>query len=502
MRLCDKLYNNLAGKSTVFAEKHGQYQLLRLFEIQLPNCMEVYTLAYVDFVGEEYNYVSDGHLILFRSNKKHEELFAYLKCDFTKLPGLFEDYVSKCINLETMDVMSESPGNEEIIRIRDILTSAHPYYKHEINKVLWQRIGSYFNKFLVYKFYSGDNRLSSGVISRDWYMDRINILMSGVLKLPHFYLDSYSLDNFWYEFADWVNISAFTGEENDEETLIHCLPSKPVGFEEDLAVKTEVANMLYCLLDVASPNISKLTLHQRIWLCGNIYNASNGTVSTATRLMSFLPAIRFHEGDMTAESDYAFEMQEKFTPLYRLSNINMAEEGVPAEFEKDLNAAIEMARKQNVTQIYETHRIDNIYQLFFLEIAAMVQNNTKIRICKNCGKYFVVKNRKTLYCDRKYKDGATCSDVGPSLTYKMLVENDEALKMYRRAYNRYHAQKQKNIRDNRISNEEKKTQCENFEKWRNDAKRKREEVNLGILSLEEYEKWLKRTPATNSKSFI
>lgn len=53
--------------------------------------------------------------------------------------------------------------------------------------------------------------------------------------------------------------------------------------------------------------------------------------------------------------------------------------------------------------------------------------------CELCGRYFIPKTKKkTLYCDRVFKDGKTCKEIGPGIKHKMQIEKDHVLETYER----------------------------------------------------------------------
>ena len=57
--------------------------------------------------------------------------------------------------------------------------------------------------------------------------------------------------------------------------------------------------------------------------------------------------------------------------------------------------------------------------------------------CENCNRLFVPKTKKkTLYCDRVFKDGKTCKQIGPTQKYKTLVENDLVLQTFEKEKNK------------------------------------------------------------------
>lgn len=51
--------------------------------------------------------------------------------------------------------------------------------------------------------------------------------------------------------------------------------------------------------------------------------------------------------------------------------------------------------------------------------------------CELCSRYFIPKTKKkTLYCDRVFKDGKICKQIGPLMKHKKLEENDLVLQTF------------------------------------------------------------------------
>lgn len=66
------------------------------------------------------------------------------------------------------------------------------------------------------------------------------------------------------------------------------------------------------------------------------------------------------------------------------------------------------------------------YYVFLLQHFCL--SNPKIARCQHCGRYFIPKTRKkTLYCDRIVRDGKTCKQIAPYLTYKRKVASNKII---------------------------------------------------------------------------
>ncbi len=122
----------------------------------------------------------------------------------------------------------------------------------------------------------------------------------------------------------------------------------------------------------------------------------------------------------------------------------------------------------------------------FFEIQKLIARAGYIKICKNCGKFFIPKRSNVDYCHRIFtEDGRTCSDVGYTQTFAKSVKNDDILQAYTRAYKAHYA---------RMAKPRKKAPNmtrEDFAAWYEEAKKKLELVRKGQLDAEVYKAWLK-----------
>lgn len=80
---------------------------------------------------------------------------------------------------------------------------------------------------------------------------------------------------------------------------------------------------------------------------------------------------------------------------------------------------------------YYSYKIKKISDIIAIDNVNFQKNNTTIKLCQNCGKYFIPSSRSDeIYCDNIYKDGKTCKEMG----YEIKLKNDEFKTAYRRAY--------------------------------------------------------------------
>lgn len=80
---------------------------------------------------------------------------------------------------------------------------------------------------------------------------------------------------------------------------------------------------------------------------------------------------------------------------------------------------------------------DNPQSYYDYLIFTFYLRNETVCECENCNRLFVPKTKKkTLYCDRTFKGGKTCKQIGPTLKYKEQYENDLVLQTFEKEKNK------------------------------------------------------------------
>lgn len=121
------------------------------------------------------------------------------------------------------------------------------------------------------------------------------------------------------------------------------------------------------------------------------------------------------------------------------------------------------------------------------ELMEIVRRHMNVKICKNCGRFFIPKRSNVDYCTRVFsEDGRTCSDVGYMKTFAKSVKKDELLQAYTRAYKAHYARMTKPRK--RMANMTR----DEFEAWYKEAKEGLEMARQGKISPEAYKEWLKK----------
>jgi len=110
---------------------------------------------------------------------------------------------------------------------------------------------------------------------------------------------------------------------------------------------------------------------------------------------------------------------------------------------------------------------ETVFDYIFFEFIKMIELNVQIKICKNCGKYFILKgDYATDYCDRiPGKEKFTCKRIAAKKARKEKLISNPVLREYEKAYKRKYAQ---------VSN--KRLDHEAFRLWVDEATIKRDKA--------------------------
>ena len=126
----------------------------------------------------------------------------------------------------------------------------------------------------------------------------------------------------------------------------------------------------------------------------------------------------------------------------------------------------------------------DIYDLIDFHVRECVKREVRMRVCKNCLRYFAVTGKaSTEYCGRICDSkGRTCREMGAINTWTQRKQGDEVFKEYRREYKKRFAR----INAGRLTRSA-------FYAWSEEARRKKEDCDNGTITPEEFSRWLKES---------
>lgn len=186
---------------------------------------------------------------------------------------------------------------------------------------------------------------------------------------------------------------------------------------------------------------------------------------------------------LTAEQRYFLWKQKNLNPMFPVeqSNINSRTNTVLLSPNNSLKNSDSIIHSNEITQEtidiikatpiipVQLYYCNTPIQYAICEFNALIKINAKVKKCKHCGKYFILKgDYATEYCDRII-DGEkfTCKKIAAIQTRKNKIKQNPILKEYERAYKRNYA---------RVTNH--KMTSEDFRLWTEEATQKRNETSI------------------------
>lgn len=134
----------------------------------------------------------------------------------------------------------------------------------------------------------------------------------------------------------------------------------------------------------------------------------------------------------------------------------------------------------NDSAVFHIAYLSNILYVSLAEIAS--NETVRIKICKNCGKYFIPNKNTEKYCDiAYYQNETTCKIIGANNSYTKKRKSVEGIKFYRNNYQR------RLMQAKRSDDEQVKL---TFENWKTLAKSKIKEFNNNEISENELLEWM------------
>ena len=126
----------------------------------------------------------------------------------------------------------------------------------------------------------------------------------------------------------------------------------------------------------------------------------------------------------------------------------------------------------------------DIYDLIDFHVRECVKREVRMRVCKNCLRYFAVTGKaSTEYCDRICDSkGRTCREIGAINTWTQRKQGDEVFKEYRREYKKRFAR----INAGKLTKSA-------FYAWSEEARKKKEDCDNGTITPEDFSRWLKES---------
>lgn len=176
---------------------------------------------------------------------------------------------------------------------------------------------------------------------------------------------------------------------------------------------------------------------------------------------------------------YSTNIEVFYFQMFAHDTLNIASQSITPKIVREhlKNGIINI----NDSAVFHTTYLSNILYVSLAEIAS--NETIKIKICKNCGKYFIPIKNTEKYCDiTYYQNETTCKLIGANNSYAKKRNTVEGIKFYRNNYQR------RLMQAKRSDDEQVKLA---FENWKQLAKSKIKEFNNNEISEDELFEWMK-----------
>lgn len=141
----------------------------------------------------------------------------------------------------------------------------------------------------------------------------------------------------------------------------------------------------------------------------------------------------------------------------------------------------EMVNDMTFTEVLDPN---TIYDILDYHLRECVKQEIKMRVCKNCGRYFAVTGRATTeYCNRPFDSrGRTCKEVGAIAQWTRSKIGDDVFNDYRREYKKRFAR----MKAGKLSSD-------NFYAWSKAAREMKAACEAGKITQKKFKAWLELT---------
>ena len=145
----------------------------------------------------------------------------------------------------------------------------------------------------------------------------------------------------------------------------------------------------------------------------------------------------------------------------------------------------ETQRIVSIANINSSYFIEcaDIIQALLIELLEIAKLNIEIKKCRNCGKFFVPDNRSDeIYCSNIFENGKTCKEIVHFKVQQKLIDENDNLRIYRNVYQKLLLRTRRNPDNIQYARD--------FEFFKEDNNKWKEDISKGLASEEDYIKWL------------
>ena len=156
----------------------------------------------------------------------------------------------------------------------------------------------------------------------------------------------------------------------------------------------------------------------------------------------------------------------------------------PGESEKEIYEFL--AKKNNKVTEFDLILPYDISSIIYKSIGSILRQEVYLKVCKNCNRYFIAKNKSSNYCSNiaPNETKKTCKEIGRKNVFENSKNEDPIIFSYYQVYNR------KAMMKSRYPDIQK--YIEDFEKYSRIGKNKLAKYKNNKITAEEFKNWIKK----------
>ncbi len=441
--------------------------------------------AYEDGAALHLTARSDrGNLDLF-TDTTGEALFAFADNDFSDLTKLLVQYLRSRIDIESLECLE--PEEDLLPEIHDRLLALHPFFRTlDHLSAIPDMLAASMNQLM-----------ESKDVDEEKYYELLHHLTSPSLSLclsDTQYLTGYH--------DDLLFRRRCYNEYKDREKITTRQLLRNRGITSLGALQKYVKLYLYWVLDASSARFKTLGMDERLALFARVFGSVNQWQPLAVKEVSCIGMPDGHSvydiflrgrwemlnnadraGEIADETMHrAEEEKERQSFAKVLAELVSDDPDLDAEMNSWMNSQIDAAKKETSQPLFKAYEISCFSDYILLQLRLMTEKAVVVKRCKNCGQYFITERTNIDYCQRiRPGETQTCFVIGPKRVFNKNLSTDIPRGLYSKAYKRC----QLRFRRQSITEDE-------WTAWKAQAKKMLDDVQNGIISIEEYTQWIER----------
>ena len=430
------------------------------------------------------DYTDDGAQNLF-CDATGELLFHFADADLSKFMELFLTYFDSRIDRASLECKDSETDLLE--QLYTTFTALHPFLQtDEHTSSLPNMLANTLNQVV-----------EKAELTKEHYMElllhltgpALNFCCKHAEKLSAYYDSTLFAQQFYEEYR-----------QRDKASIRSKWRKDGIGGIESL--QKYIRSYLYWILDSTAARFDTLTQEQRLRLFSSVFGSSNvwqpfairdvlcpgmpnsHTVADILRKGQFLLLENLSDMDAVVDKTQRMAAEEIERSQYAkvLEELVSDSELLSEDIADWLAAKVDNAIHDDTTSWFRAYEIASFSDYLLLQVSLLTEKKVIIKRCKNCGRYFIPEKISIDYCHRILPgETQSCYEIGPKRVFNKLLAADLPRNLYSKAYKKYQARLRRKV----ITEDE-------FNTWRENAKVYLDNVQHGLISMEEYTEWMQK----------